>query len=519
MKKRKIHKKSLAVFLLAGQLIVSIIPGSLCLASQNIPADENITGQSAETGQSIANQSASEQRMSEQTEEQSIAAQELDLGDYEEQMNLGTKQLLSVTVLPLDATDQNITYSSSNTQVATINGMGRITAVGLGTTEITAACGMVTGSFTLTVVEAETEKTIEVTDIELADYEEELQVDKTMNLSATVLPSDAADTTVKFSSDNTQIATVSSTGEVKGISPGQVTITMQAGNFTKSIVLTVKVATTAIILNSTYVVLKPGEVYQLSGQVQPGGASQSLTFKSVDTGIATVSGSGTITAKEVGNTTIIVSNKDMSTAVTVIVNETGEASEETPEETEEAENTEITTREAEMLEKLELLEAQDMLKVKAEEYDEITPTVLKTLYSSGKNLSIEGENYTIELSGEDIVNYQNTLYTELEQKETAEGMEFVLNQGENLPGRVVVSFTKENRYKYIYLYNTSAEKYEKLAQEDVSCLRLNTAGNYLLTTTKIKSSAIKIYVIVGVAVIILALGITYIVIKKKYWFW
>lgn len=514
MRKRKIHKKSLAVFLLAGQLIVSIIPGSLCLASQNIPTDENRTGQSAETGQSAAGQS-----MPEQTEEQSIAAQELDLGDYEEQVNLGTKQLLSVTVLPLDATDQNITYSSSNTQVATINAMGRITAVGLGTTEITAACGMVSGSFTLTVVEAETEKTIEVTDIELADYEEELQVDKTMNLSATVLPSDAADTTVKFSSDNTQIATVSSTGEVKGISPGQVTITMQAGNFTKSIVLTVKVATTAIILNSTYVVLKPGEAYQLSGQVQPGGASQSLTFKSVDTGIATVSGSGTITAKEVGNTTIIVSNKDMSTAVTVIVNETGEASEETPEETEETEYTEITTREAELLEKLELLEAQDMLKVKAEEYEEITPTVLKTLYSSGKNLTIEGENYTIELSGEDIVNYQNTLYTELEQKETAEGIEFVLNQGENLPGQVVVSFTKENRYKYVYLYNTSTEKYEKLAQEDVFCLRLNTAGNYLLTTTKIKSSAIKIYVMIGVTVIILALGITYIVIKKKYWFW
>lgn len=60
-----------------------------------------------------------------------------------------------------------------------------------------------------------TEKQIEVTDIELASYEEELKVDKTMILSTTVIPSEAADIKVKFSSSNTEIATVSSTGEVK----------------------------------------------------------------------------------------------------------------------------------------------------------------------------------------------------------------------------------------------------------------------------------------------------------------
>ena len=52
---------------------------------------------------------------------------ELDLGDYQTEMAIGDKQLLTVTVLPLDTTEQTVTYSSDNTKVAEINGMGRIT--------------------------------------------------------------------------------------------------------------------------------------------------------------------------------------------------------------------------------------------------------------------------------------------------------------------------------------------------------------------------------------------------------
>lgn len=500
MKKRNVHKKEIAVFLLICQCMIVIIPGSRCLAESvqdtEVQADTEVN-----------------------VEEQEVVAQELDLGDYETQMSVGAKQLLSVTVLPMDATNQIITYSSSNTQVASINGMGRITALSIGTTEITASCGTVSAGFTLTIVEAETEKVIEVTDIELADFEEELQVDKTMNLSATVLPTDATDTTVRFSSSNEQIATVTSTGEVKGISPGQVTITVQAGNFTKSIVLTVKAATTAINLNSTYVVLKCGETYHLSGQALPKEASQILTFKSVDIGIAAVSGDGTITANAVGNTTIIVSNGDMSNAVTVIVNETGEIQNEEPLENGQAEETGITTKEEELLKKLELAGEQETLEVKAEEYAVITPVVLKALYTSEKRLSIQGENYTIKLSGKDIVNYENKLYTELEQKEVPEGVEFILNQGKNLPGQVVVSFSEENGYKYVYLYNQATQKYEKIKQEVPTELKLSTAGTYMLSTTRLSGESIKIYVVIGISVIVLALGGIYIIIKKKYWFW
>lgn len=65
---------------------------------------------------------------------------------------------------------------------------------------------------------------IPVTDIEIADYQDKLEVDKTMTLSVTVLPSDATDNKVQYKSSNEKIATVNSLGEVKCISKGGVNI-------------------------------------------------------------------------------------------------------------------------------------------------------------------------------------------------------------------------------------------------------------------------------------------------------
>ena len=77
-----------------------------------------------------------------------------------------------------------------------------------------------------------------------------------MTLSATVIPSDATDSTVTYQTSDEKIATVSSSGEVKGIAEGNVTISVSAGAVTKKIELKVKVATTKIELDTTYLVLR-----------------------------------------------------------------------------------------------------------------------------------------------------------------------------------------------------------------------------------------------------------------------
>ena len=84
--------------------------------------------------------------------------------------------------------------------------------------------------------------------------------------------------------------------------------------------------TESLSLNTNYVVLKPGSSKTITGSVAPSTASQSLTFKSNDTKIATVNGSGVITGVSTGATSVIVSNGTVSSSVTVIVNRTASAS-------------------------------------------------------------------------------------------------------------------------------------------------------------------------------------------------
>ena len=142
-----------------------------------------------------------------------------------------------------------------------------------------------------------TEEIVEVKDLEIAHYEKELNVDTTMNLTVTVLPENATDTTVTYKSSNPKIATVSSTGEVKGIAPGQEDIHVTAGKITKKASLVVKIPTTAIQLNSDYQVMKENQTFQLKAQVQPIGAASNLTYKSTNEKVATVSGTGLIKTK------------------------------------------------------------------------------------------------------------------------------------------------------------------------------------------------------------------------------
>ena len=90
---------------------------------------------------------------SEPVENSHIAVSELDLGEYDDEMKVGNKQLLCVTVLPVNASDSDIKYASSDEEVATVNGMGRISALSVGITTITVSCGKKSSSFVLKVRE------------------------------------------------------------------------------------------------------------------------------------------------------------------------------------------------------------------------------------------------------------------------------------------------------------------------------------------------------------------------------
>lgn len=361
----------------------------------------------------------------------------------------------------------------------------------------------------LSDVQHETETVVEVSDIEIGNYETELMVNATMNLTATVLPVEATETKVTYRSSDNRVATVNSSGEVKGIAPGSVIIYVSCGKVTKEVHLTVKVETQMIKVDTNYKVLKVGENFKISATVVPQNANQTLQFKSENTQIATVSKKGVVLTKSSGSTAIIVSNGDMQTSVTLIVNDGG---------TESANQEEEKEQQAEKPNEQKKESYPNVVTV--EEYGMITSDMLRYYYENKQVLTIKAKDYTIYIDGKDIINCDNTFATELIFQKDEKGTCFELNNRKNLCGAVTLDLSQviENE-RYLYLYNQDKKQYQKVTVDDIKMLTLDTEGMYLLAEHKLSGLQIHLFwIILGVVVVVIGLGV-YIVVKKKYWFW
>ena len=90
----------------------------------------------------------------------------------------------------------------------------------------------------------ETVATVAVEKVEITSTETDVEVGKTITLTAKVSPENATDKTVTWSSSDTAFATVDSTGKVTGVAAGTVKITAKAGEKTAAVDVTVKAAAT-----------------------------------------------------------------------------------------------------------------------------------------------------------------------------------------------------------------------------------------------------------------------------------
>ena len=137
----------------------------------------------------------------------------------------GSSQTLTATVSPSNATNKTITWSSSNTSVATVSN-GVVKAVGFGTATITAKSNNgKTASCSVTV------NPIQPTGIKATPETSTLYgLNGTVKLSANVMPSNATNKAVTWSSRNTSVATVSSDGTVKAVGYGTTVITATTVN-------------------------------------------------------------------------------------------------------------------------------------------------------------------------------------------------------------------------------------------------------------------------------------------------
>ena len=233
------------------------------------------------------------------------------IDDYSEQtveLREGETLQLSATVLPENATNKTILWESNSPSVATVDESGLVTAVKGSTYGSTATIyarvyysqySYVDDYMRVKVYPILPEEVI------LSEHEITLVKGETFQLEALVLPENASNKTVTWSSSSSSIASVSN-GLVTAKGYGTVNIIARVGSYGAyrydTCVVTVPVPT--VELSEHNLTLVKGETFQLEATLLPEGATETVTWITKSSTIATVS-NGLVSAKNVGTTQII----------------------------------------------------------------------------------------------------------------------------------------------------------------------------------------------------------------------
>lgn len=178
----------------------------------------------------------------------------------------GKTVTLSATILPDDATNKNVQWSSGDESVATVSSLGVITGVKEGTTTIKVETedGGFTANCSVTVTKSSTPPTppvttVKVTGVTVTPDSYNLNVGETIQLSARVKPSDATNKKVSWSSSDVSVASVNEVGLVSGNKVGNAVISVKTedGNFKADSYITVNLVTSVEELSSESIYIYP----------------------------------------------------------------------------------------------------------------------------------------------------------------------------------------------------------------------------------------------------------------------
>ena len=237
----------------------------------------------------------------------------VELDNVEATLLPGESVELVATVYPDDATDKNVTWTSSAPLVATVRG-GVVTAIAPGTARITAKAGNFSAFCEITV---DVPYGVSLDKASLA-----LFVGNSATLDATVNVAEGDDDTVTWTSSAPLVATVEN-GVVKAIAPGTATITAEAAGTTATCTVTVSkrpVAVSGIKLDKSRVTLKQGAKIALTATVEPADATnKSVTWTTSDEAVAKVNEEGVVTAVAEGTATITATAGEYSAKCRVTV--------------------------------------------------------------------------------------------------------------------------------------------------------------------------------------------------------
>ena len=231
---------------------------------------------------------------------------------------------LSATVEPEDATNKNVTWSTSNATVADVDENGNVEAKAKGTATITVTTedGNKTATCQVTVSEL-SQNAKRVTGVTLSQNTLSMTMgDSPVQLTANVEPSDAENKNVTWSSNNTAVATVVD-GKVTAVSGGTAWIGVKTsdGGFEDFCEVTVsyKAPSKVSVSPTSITLISIGETALLTATVIPSTASPNVTWTSSDDSIVTVSDQGVVKAISTGSATVTATSEDGSKSATCAV--------------------------------------------------------------------------------------------------------------------------------------------------------------------------------------------------------
>lgn len=207
-------------------------------------------------------------------------------------MYVGTTTKIRAKVSPSNATYKNVRWSSSNPNVASIDSNGNITALSVGNCKIYARAKDNSKKKATCLVYVS--KSVPATGVTISEKDMILVKGTSAMLAYSISPNNTTDT-VKFSSDNKKVATVSSTGRVTARKPGAATITIRTSNGKVGMV-----NVTVVGLNRTDVTM--GQYERVELWVEE--ISNGVKWYSEDASIATVDNGSVVTRKK-GTTRIV----------------------------------------------------------------------------------------------------------------------------------------------------------------------------------------------------------------------
>ena len=235
----------------------------------------------------------------------------------------GEPSTLTATVEPNNATNKNVSWSSSDPEVATVaDGVVTPVKAGAATITVTTEDGEYSATCKVTVIQPATGITLDKQKVTLVGA-------ATEQLKATVVPAEA-DQTVVWKSSNESVATVDQTGKVTSVSKGAATITASTedGTYSQDCAVTVSNPATSLTVDQSSLNLAKGEegtvkaslAGALAGEVDEtklalDDTGSSKAFKVVDNG----DGSYTVTALKNGSGSFVITAGSLSQPVSVSV--------------------------------------------------------------------------------------------------------------------------------------------------------------------------------------------------------